>query len=314
MKRSLSLSGSTVQSGKSPASFLKRNALPIGIVLMFVLTWTIDLALAAESRGLLGFNIPLVVALSLGYGFVVATLLMTGLLQGKSGIVALLKRYLIWRVGIAWYLAALLLPTLIYLTAIGVYTIFGGQAPDFSQTMAHQIFGTATSLWLVIPFLLFDMLTNGEEIGWRGYVLPRLQWRYSALISSLILGVIWTMWHIPKFLVAGNNTPFVWYLIMTIARAILFTWVYNNTRGSLLLVTIFHAAINTTYVFLPVAPPVVGGSGLFELAVIIECLAAIVVVLVAGAQNLSRAYPAQVEGDENEATITSLREGASSVN
>jgi membrane protease YdiL (CAAX protease family) len=294
MKQSLSFQGSKSQYIKMSSSFLERHALPIGIVLMFVLTWSIDLALAAESRGLLPFHIPLPIAVSLGYGFVASTLIMTRLLRGKHGIVVLLRRYLIWKVGISWYLVVLLLPALIYLAALATYILFEGQVPDFSNNIAHQLFGT-TSLLFVFPFLLFDMLTNGEEIGWRGYVLPRLQWRYNALVSSLILGVIWAMWHIPKFLVVGNATPIGWYLIMTVARAILFTWVYNSTRGSLLLVTIFHAAFNTIFVFLPIAPQVIGHSGIFELAVIIECIAAMIVTLVAGWANLSRAYPTQVE-------------------
>jgi membrane protease YdiL (CAAX protease family) len=176
--------------------------------------------------------------------------------------------------------------------------MLGGQVPDFSNTIAHQLFGPATSILFVLPFLLFNMLVNGEEIGWRGYVLPRLQWRHNALISSLIIGVIWTTWHIPKFLVAGDSTPFGWYLIMTVARAILFTWVYNGTRGSLLLVTLFHAAVNTAYVFLPVAPHGVGQERIYVLAVVIECVAALAVTLVAGPRNLSRIYPAQVEASD----------------
>lgn len=265
---------------------------------MFAFTWPIDLALAAESRGLLGFNMPLVLALSLGYGIVLATLLMTGLLRGKRGITALLRHYLIWRVKSVWYLVALLLPAAIYLAAIGLSVLFYGQTVDFSNTIAHQLFGAATSLWFIPPFLLFDMLTNGEEIGWRGYVLTRLQWRHTALISSLILGPIWAVWHIPKFLVLGNPTPFAWHLIMTMARTILFTWVYNNTKGSLLLVTIFHASINTAYVFLPVSPQTAGSSGIFEITVVLECIAAIAVILIAGPENLSRTQRAQVEGAE----------------
>lgn len=311
MKQSLSFPGSKLQNIKTQSSFLERHDLPIGIILMFALTWSIDLALAAESRGLLPFNIPLVIALSVGYGFVVATLLMTGLLSGKRGIVALLRRYLIWRVGFGWYLVVLLLPALIYLAAIAMYVRFGGQVPDFSNTIARQLFGPTISLWFILPFLLFDMFTNGEEIGWRGYVLPRLQWRHNALISSLILGVIWALWHIPKFLVVGNTTPFGWYLIMTLARAILFTWVYNNTRGSLLVVTLFHAAFNTTYVFLPIAPHVIGYTRIFEIAVVIECIVAIVVTLVAGSANLSRTYPAQVETPELEMSTASLTKGGS---
>jgi membrane protease YdiL (CAAX protease family) len=287
--------GSKIQSVKILSDFIKRHDLLLGIFLMFALTWPIDLALAAESRGMLPFNIPFAIAMSVGYGFVAASLIMTGLTKGKSGIFALLRRYLIWRVGMGWYLVALGLYPLIYLVAIGLHILLGGQTPDITDSMAYQLFGPATSLLFVIPFLLFNMLVNGEEIGWRGYVLPRLQWRYNALVSSLIIGVIWTTWHIPKFLVAGYDTPLGWYLLMTMARAVLFTWVYNGTGGSLLLVTIFHAAINTAYVFLPVAPHGVGQEQIYMIAVVTECIVALVVTLVAGPSKLSRTLPPQVE-------------------
>jgi membrane protease YdiL (CAAX protease family) len=287
--------GSKIQSVKILSDFIKRHDLLLGIFLMFALTWPIDLALAAESRGMLPFNIPFAIAMSVGYGFVAASLIMTGLTKGKSGIFALLRRYLIWRVGMGWYLVVLGLYPLIYLVAIGLHILLGGQTPDITDSMAYQLFGPATSLLFVIPFLLFNMLVNGEEIGWRGYILPRLQWRYNALVSSLVIGVIWTAWHIPKFLVAGYDTPLGWYLVMTMARAVLFTWIYNGTRGSLLLVTIFHAVVNTAYVFLPVASHSAGQGWIFVLAVIIECIVALAVTLVAGPDRLSRTQPPQAE-------------------
>ena len=101
---------------------------------------------------------------------------------------------------------------------------------------------------------------NGEEVGWRGYVLPRLQAKYNALVSSLIVGVIWGLWHIPKFLAPGNTSPFGWFMIKVIADAVLYTWLYNNTKGSLLLATLFHAAGNTAGVFLPVTTTVTGNN------------------------------------------------------
>jgi len=295
MDQASSVQGSKVQSVQMRSNFLKRYDLLIGVVLMFVLTWPIDLALAAESRGMLPFNVPFPIAMSVGYGFVAAALIMTGLTKGKSGILALLRRFLIWRVGIGWYLVVLGLYPLIYLAAIGIYSLSGGQMPGITDSMAYQLFGPATNVLFVVPFLLFNMLVNGEEIGWRGYILPRLQWRYNALVSSLIIGAIWTAWHIPKFLVAGYDTPLGWYLLMTMARAVLFTWVYNGTRGSLLLVTIFHAMVNTAYVFLPVAPHGAGQEWIYVLAVVIECIVALAVTLVAGPARLSRTQAPQVE-------------------
>jgi len=94
-------------------------------------------------------------------------------------------------------------------------------------------------------------VTNGEEIGWRGYVLPRLQAKHTALAASLILGVIWGFWHLPKFLSHWNTVSFAWFMVHTLAGSVLYTWMYNGTKGSLLLVTLFHASANTAGMFVP---------------------------------------------------------------
>ena len=97
-------------------------------------------------------------------------------------------------------------------------------------------------------FLLFGVFTNAEEIGWRGYALPRLQARHSALVASLVVGVVWAFWHVPKFLTAGggqDDSSFWLFLVGTVATAVLFTWVFNSTGGSLLTVTLLHASLST---------------------------------------------------------------------
>lgn len=93
----------------------------------------------------------------------------------------------------------------------------------------------------------------GEELGWRGFALPRLQARMSALSASLILGLLWALWHLPLYLTAGHPLSevfFGWFLLSILADAILFTWIFNNTRGSLLVVLLFHASIATSGLFL----------------------------------------------------------------
>jgi CAAX protease family protein len=275
--------------------FLKRHSLIVGFALMFALTWPLDLGLAAQSRGLLPFRIPQIVGLFVGYGLVVATLIMTGLILGKDGILALLRRFLIWRVGIQWYVVALFGMPVIFLMALSLNTLLGGALPDFTKIFARRIFGNPTNVWYyVIPFFVIDFVANGEEIGWRGYALPRLQVRHSPLVSSLILGGVWALWHMPKFLAAGNNNPVGLFLLDTVAKAVLFTWVYNNTNGSLLMATMFHAAINTASVFLPIPTAVTGDVRPFAIAVVLEILAAVAVTVVAGRAQLSRVPPARV--------------------
>jgi membrane protease YdiL (CAAX protease family) len=259
-----------------PTEFLKRHSLVIGIVLMFALTWPFYSALG----------------LFVGYGLALASLIMTGLNEGRAGVHALLRRFLIWRVGVQWVLLILFGPAILVLAAIGLDFMWGGATPDFNNVVARRIFGTSANLWyFLVPFFLVDALTNGEEIGWRGYVLPRLQARFSALVSSLILGVVWGLWHLPKFWVAGDTESFALAMLHNIAMAVPFTWVYNNTNGSLLIVTLFHAAINTAYVFLPIAPSVTGDVTPRMICIGIEFVAAFAVVAVAGPARFSRLSP-----------------------
>jgi uncharacterized protein len=267
-----------------------RYPIVVGFILMFALTWPLDLGLAAQSRGLLPFSIPPVLGLFVGYGFVAAALIMTGVINGKAGIAALLRRILIWRVGLPWYGVVLFGAAAIDLVAIGIHVLLGGAMPDFAKPFGRQLVGPSLNLWVAaLGFMLYQVLANGEEFGWRGYALPRLQARYGALVATLIIGVIWAVWHLPKFLTAGDahDYSFWFFALQILAQAIVFTWVYNNTRGSLLMVLLFHAALNTADVFLPIIPSAVGDSRPMLIAMGLRCIAALVVVIVAG-PNLGR--------------------------
>jgi membrane protease YdiL (CAAX protease family) len=236
--------------------------------------------------------------LFVGYGFVVASLIMTGIIGGWAGIRALLRQFLVWRVGLPWYGVVLLGAAVIDLAAIAIHVLLGGAMPDFAQPFARQIVGPSLNLWVALPlFFLIGVFSNGEEMGWRGYALPRLQARHGALIASLIIGIIWAFWHVPKFLTAGSaqDYSFWFYLLDTIAKAILFTWVYNNTKSSLLMVTLFHAALNTSAVFLPIIPAAIGDVRPTLIAIGLHCLAAIIVVMVTGPARLSRSQRAPAE-------------------
>lgn len=272
--------------------FLRQHTLISGIVLMFLLTWPIDLA----SSKVLPIQLPFAVYILVGYGFVIASLVMTGLTSGTDGIYAILKRFLIWRVSWKWYLVALLMLPGLYLLAVILNSALTQTSPDFSAVFAYKIFGPSANLpILVLPYFLFDALTNGEEIGWRGYVLPRLQSKHSVLASSLILGVIWWFWHLPKFLAPGNTSSFAIYLPEILPLAVLYTWLYNNTRGSLLLATLFHASGNAAGMFLPITNTISNSNiGAFLLFIILETLIAVVVIFSERSPQFSRKERIQI--------------------
>ena len=270
-------------------AFLKRNSLIIGIVLMFALTWPIDLS----NAGLLPFKVPFIIYLFLGWGFIFASVIMTGLMLGKEGVASLLKRYLQWRVGWKWYLAPFLLAPALIIGGVYLNAALIGIPPDFSTVMAYKIFGNSAYLPLfILPFFMVDFIANGEEIGWRGYVLPRLQAKYGSLSSALILGGIWGFWHLPKFLTHWDTVSFAWFMAHTMAASVLYAWLYNGTKGSLLLVTLFHAASNTVGVFFPMANTVSSGNmGAYIIFILLEVVTVIIIVIATGPERLSRTEP-----------------------
>jgi membrane protease YdiL (CAAX protease family) len=277
---------------KRLTEFLKQHSLVIGILLMFLLTWPIDLS----NSGMLPIQFPFLVYLFLGWGFVFASIIMTWLTLGREGVITLLKRYLKWRVGWKWYLAGFCLKPVLAILGVYLAAAWKGVPPDYSTIMAYKLFGPAAILPLfVAPFFLIDFVSNGEEIGWRGYVLPRLQKKFNVLTSTLILGVIWGLWHLPKFLSQWNPVAFAWFMVHIMAFAVIMTWLYNGTKGSLLLVTIAHASANTIGIFLPLANTVSSENmGAYIGYVLLEVMVAITIIAT-GPEWLSRTEPLQVQ-------------------
>ena len=283
----------TVSKGITMKEFLKRHSLVIGITLIFLYTWTIDLS----NSGVLPFKVPFAVALTVGWGFIFVSLFMTWLTLGKDEMVRLFKRFFLWRVNWKWYLIAILLLPALQFASVLLTAWLTGVPADYNHPMIREVGPLSSPLpLLVIPWILFEILVNGEEMGWRGYILPRLQAKYNALVSSLILGVVWSVWHLPKFFGTGTSggRSFFWFTIYIMSAAVLYTWLYNNSRGSLLLVTLFHASDNTAGMFLPILFAAMGGI-VPNLMIVLYILAAAVVAIAAGPTRLSRTEPKQIQ-------------------
>ena len=214
-------------------------------------------------------------------GPTLAAFIMTAATGGKAGVRALLGRYVQWRFGPPWYFIALAgPPTLLMLSVAAVY---GATALPPLGEQGMQI-GLAYLVTLVVNLFIGGIL--GEEPGWRGFALPRLQARYGALVGSVILGVIWSPWHIPLILTPGGATwtgSFALYIALSVAFSILHTWVSNGTRASLLAVMLLHAAINTsTRLILPSVPGLSRDDGNLLLVVVYSAIALLVVALTKG--------------------------------
>lgn len=268
---------------RSGNGFRSRAALLV-FALTYVLSWLFLVPVALDSHQLLPFHIPPLFALPLGLMPLVAALVTAGLVNGRAGIRRVFGRLLRWRVNVIWYLIALFGPAAFFLAGAGLFTLTGG-------TLTSLLVNNLSPVQLVIVFpvaLLEYAILNTEEFAWRGVALPHLQARYSALAASLIVGVVHTLWHLPYFFTAGR--PFYQqmglplFALWTIALTVLFTWVFNNTRGSLLLAVLFHAANGVWggVLFAPSSP------GPYYWMVGVVAFAAIVVTLVYGPRRLTR--------------------------
>ena len=216
------------------------------------------------------------------YGFYVTNvgpslvgLLMTLYLYGLPGVRRLGVQLTPWSVGRAWPVLAvcLLLPLLGVVLPL---TILG--TPPDSWSLSTYLFGAIISGGLIGPGLC-------EELGWRGFALPQLQRRYSALVSSLIIGVAWALWHWPNYFIVSIPHPFWSFaasIPMGMAAAILYTWVYNSTGGSLFAVVVLHGATVSTP-----SLPASAGSAVTVIVPSLYVIIAIGLVCRYGAENLS---------------------------
>lgn len=230
------------------ASWVQTHPLRTYFLLAFAGSWLtlLPVLLGKDGFGLFAFPVPTMpVAILMPFlGPTLAALVITALSEGQAGVGRLLRRYQIWRVGWQWYLLVLFGPPLLLL--LGATALFGS-TPLLALTQQWPRF--FTDYLANLPFILILGGPLGEEPGWRGFALPRLQARYGALAGSLILGVLHGLWHLPLFFIAGAYAPFtiaglLLFVLGVLFNAIIWTWIFNNTQGSLLLVTLLHAAVN----------------------------------------------------------------------
>jgi len=123
-----------------------------------------------------------------------------------------------------------------------MFFTFGHYCGEVMNTSPSvKFFGTEGAVMVLVAFIFALPNTLGEELGWRGFALPKLQAKYNALIASIILGLFWGIWHIPMWISFGQTgLSLVVNCITLVGVTILFTWIYNSTNGSLLLIWLFH--------------------------------------------------------------------------
>jgi len=170
------------------------------------------------------------------FGPTIAAFLVTGFTEGKAGVKALWNRFWNFRIGWRWWLAVILVPVILQ----GIPHLLLRMFENFHLSTYYF-----RNPWQIVPMLIFSVIVGGlsEEFGWRGYALPRLQARWDALTSSLILGAIWALWHLPLWFIGPSirHTPILPWVTAHILLSVFYTWIFNNTNGNILAVVLFHA-------------------------------------------------------------------------
>src|SRR5215204_754260 len=279
-------------------SLVRRHPLITFFVLAYALTWILESPLVflgdsvSDTQSLVLVILASNVPSALG-------IVLTAIVLGRGALRKLLGQLLIWRVAPGWYLVMILGPVALAGAVVALNTLLGGPAPSLGM----PLLGVAVFL----AFSIFPGSALGEEIGWRGYALPRLQTRRSALSASLIIGVIWALWHLPLWLAGWlqgepfrTPTLYAAFVVSTIALSVILSWVYNSTGGSLLMVALLHATAN-----FPVTMAIDELGTRATVPVLLYwglmAVAAIVVVIWAGPEHLSRKRKKQQQEEEEEA-------------
>jgi membrane protease YdiL (CAAX protease family) len=227
----------------APTSIIRRHPVIAYWVLALAISWLIWLPLIFQVQGWANWNVPFALHYLGAFGPMLAALLMTWLLGGTEGLKELWSRIIRWRVGWVSWLAAVGSPVALFVFAALVSAAIFKALPDLTQ-LGQVNYLPYLGVW-VLPLWLATY-GFGEEIGWRGFALPRLQNGRSALWASVILGGMWSAWHLPTFFYLETYlrlglAVFPMFALGIIAGAIVLTWLYNTARGSLLMVALWHA-------------------------------------------------------------------------
>ena len=265
--------------------WMKQHPLASYFVLANVISWIIWTPLLLSSLGIRGIPVLPYHHFFGALGPILAAIIMTGINSGKTGLRELLGRIVRWRVSIKWHLIALFGPVALFVIAAVIIRIRGGAWADFGQFGVSEEFPQ----FGLIAIWIFYTLTFGvgEETGWRGYALPRLQKSRSALSATLILSGFWALWHLPTFWYRPgyanmNIGGIIGWGFSLVTGAVLLTWLYNSSKGSILIVSLFHGSVDVAFTSRVAQGDIVNIIGMMVM------VWAIIVVLVTGPKNLSR--------------------------
>jgi membrane protease YdiL (CAAX protease family) len=290
--------------GAAREGLLARHPLVFFFIIAYAGTWLVELPYVglADGTGLLPFSWPIPFPVSAAVapfaGPFLAGFIMAGVTGGRAGIVWWLRRIVLWRVGLRWYLFAIVgIPALIVLGAIVLPGVLASyQTPALSLMLAYPV-------GFVVSFFIGGPL--GEEPGWRGFALPRMQRLHGPLVANFILAPLHVFWHLPLFWIPQWGTPrdttldLLWYLLSGVALTFIYAWVFNNTKGSVLLVVLLHTSVDAFFVSQLFFAPIV--ATLLPFTIGFGVLALIIMVFTRGRLGYDR-YLREAEEEPDLAT------------
>ena len=225
--------------------WIDRHRVASFLAITYAFTWTIQGLLAASGLGP-SWTLSILVGFG-GFGPPVGAAVVVWAAGGSLR--SWLGQFVRWRIGATWWAAALLIPLVVLALGSGLYAVLGGPV-DLAALPFPGVY---------LFVMAWGTVWGGgqEELGWRGFMVPVLQERYSGLVTSLLVGVAWAGWHLPLFL-NPNTTHATWPVSQQLiwgatilAGSVLWTWMYNGTGGSVLAVAVFHAGINAMGLYHP---------------------------------------------------------------
>ncbi len=223
-----------------PTTRSRRSRLFLAYALIaYSISWAIEIPLALKAQGIISADIPFAIHYLAAFGPFIAGIALTWQESRFAGLKDLLQRVVKWRVEPIWWFVAIS-PVLLFLIVSLLMRIIQGSWLAFSILGR---FDFLPDLGFAAIFLWLATYGFGEELGWRGYLLPRLQRERSAWSATVILWIIWATWHAPSFFylhTASSPGMLIGFLIGVFAGAVFLTWLYNSSGGSILIVAIWH--------------------------------------------------------------------------
>jgi len=259
-------------------------------LLTFAFSWIIWLPGVLATKGIIKLPVSNMILVGAGsFGPLLASFILTFHEGGRQGIKQLFSKAVSLDFKKIWLIPAFFMLPFLIGSSFLIYVLINGNEDIPRLQLISQPLMILPAF--IAAFFIFGAVQ--EEFGWRGYALNRMQARWNALVSSLILGGIWAIWHLPLFFIEGtgqSRIPFTLFFLGTLGVTVIYTWLYNNTGKSVLIALLFHAMHNTSFNLFPITLLPYPEKAFLYLT-ILQSITAIIIVLTCGPKYMVKGLP-----------------------